>query len=139
MISARASLASVVMCVANLDRAVSFYTELLAFQPTIRNESVALLVGPDGSQLYLREIGDRATHALSSIGPQYVLWTAQSEDDLKACEKILRAKSDQVSMTDEGGFQLLEARDPDDVPVIITFPGPNEFARERIVSRIYDC
>jgi catechol-2,3-dioxygenase len=139
MTSARASLASVVMCVADLDRSVAFYTELLAFQPTIRNESVALLVGPDGSQLYLREIGEKATHALSSIGPQYVLWTAQSEADLRACETILRARPGQVSVTDEGGFQLLEARDPDDIPVIITFPGPNEVARQRIVSRIYDC
>ena len=138
MIGARAKLASVVMFVSELDRSVRFYTELLALQPTIRNESVALLVGPDGSQLYLRAVGNKATHALSSIGPQYVLWTAASEADLKECETIVRAKSDHVTLTDEDSFQLLEARDPDDIPIIITFPGPDEIARERIISRIYD-
>jgi len=137
MIGARARLASVVMFVSNLERSVKFYTELLALQVTLRNDSVALLVGPDGSQLYLRTIGDKATHALSSIGPQYVLWTATSDVDLDACEAILRSKSSQVTMTDEGGFRLLEGRDPDDVPVIMTFPGPDETAREQIVQRIY--
>jgi catechol 2,3-dioxygenase-like lactoylglutathione lyase family enzyme len=138
MTGARARLASVVMFVSDLSRSVLFYTELLGLRPTIENESVALLVGPDGSQLYLREIGDKATHALCSIGTQYVLWTAASEADLRACETILQTKSDRVTMTDEGGFELLEARDPDDVPVIITFPGPDEVARERIISRIYE-
>lgn len=137
MIGARARLASVVMFVANLDRSVEFYTDLLAFQVTLRNESIALLVGPDGSQLYLRTIGDKATHALSSIGPQYVLWTAATDADLDTCEAILRSKSNQVTMTDEGGFRLLEGRDPDDVPFILTFPGPDEIARDRIISRIY--
>ena len=137
MIGARVKLASVVMFVAELERSVTFYTDLFALQVTIKNDSAALLVGPDGSQLYLRAIGDKATHPVATIGPQYVLWTAESDADLTTCETYLRSKSSHVSVTDERGFRLLEARDPDDVPVIVTFPGPDEVARERIISRIY--
>lgn len=137
MIGARAKLASVVMFVAELDRSVKFYTDVLALQITIKNETAALLVGPDGSQLYLRAIGDKAAHPVATIGPQYVLWTADSEADLAACEKSLRSVSDHVTVTEEDGFQLLEARDPDGVPVLIAFPGPDELARERIIARIY--
>jgi catechol-2,3-dioxygenase len=138
MSSARAKLASVVMFIAELERSVTFYTELLALHVTIKNDSAALLVGPDGSQLYLRAVGDKATHPLASIGPQYVIWTAASEADFAACATYLRSKSEHVTCTDEGGFQLLESRDPDDIPVIVTFPGPDEFAREQIIARIYD-
>jgi catechol 2,3-dioxygenase-like lactoylglutathione lyase family enzyme len=138
MITARAKLASVVMFVADLDRSVRFYSDILALQTTIRNDTAALLVGPDGSQLYIRAMGDRATHAVSSVGPQYVLWTAESQADLSTCEAILRKWPGRVTVTDEGGFMLLEGRDPDDIPIIITFPGPDEIARQRIISRIYD-
>jgi catechol 2,3-dioxygenase-like lactoylglutathione lyase family enzyme len=138
MIGARAKLASVVMFVAVLERSVRFYTELFGLQVTVQNNSAALLVGADGSQLYLRAIGEKAGHPLASIGPQYVLWTADSETDLYACEAMLRGRSDHVTMTDEGGFHLVEARDPDDVPVLIAFPGPDEVARQRIISRIYE-
>lgn len=138
MIAARAKLASVVMFVSNLDRSVSFYTEVLGLQVTLENNSAALLVGPEGSQLYLRAMGEKAGHALASIGPQYVLWTAESEADLYACEAVLRGRSDRVTMRDEGAFHLLEARDPDDVPVLIAFPGPDEVARQRIITRIYE-
>lgn len=138
MTSAHARLASVVMFVSDLDRSTRFYVDLLGLFPTIRNDSAALLVGPDGSQLYLREIGDKATRALCSIGTQYVLWTAESAADLHACELTLRSGAGRVALTDEGGFELLEARDPDGTPVIVTFPGPDEFAREQIISRIYD-
>jgi hypothetical protein len=82
-------------------------------------------------------IGDKVTHALATIGPQYVLWTAESEADFDACATLLNSKSSHVSITDAGGFELLEARDLDDLPDTITFPGPDAIARERIISRTY--
>jgi catechol 2,3-dioxygenase-like lactoylglutathione lyase family enzyme len=131
-------LASVVMFVSALDRSVAFYCDLLHLEPTVRNNTAALLVGAPGWQLYLRALGNRATHASGGIGPQYVLWSAQSLEDLERCEARLREQSTHVSVTQHEGYRLLEGRDPDGLPVIITFPGPDELPRTEIISRIYD-
>ena len=131
-------LASVVVFVCELDRSVRFYSELLGLTVTIRNDTAALLVSPDGSQLYLRCTSTKGAHPLGALGPQYMLWTAGSEPEFDSAASTLRAGGGRVHVTDEQGFHLLETRDPDDLPLMITFPGPNEFARDRIISRIYD-
>jgi catechol 2,3-dioxygenase-like lactoylglutathione lyase family enzyme len=131
-------LASVVMFVSELDRSVKFYCDLLHLEPTVRNDTAALLVGATGWQLYLRAMGIRATHASGGLGPQYVLWSAESLEDLDRCEARLREQSTHISVTQEDGYRLLEGRDPDGQPVIITFPGPDNLPRNEIISRIYD-
>ncbi len=70
------------MCVTELDRSVAFYREFLKWDVTIHNDSAALLVSPDGYQLYLRTMGRRAQHLLGNIGAQYLVWTARDEADL---------------------------------------------------------
>jgi catechol 2,3-dioxygenase-like lactoylglutathione lyase family enzyme len=135
--TAQLKLASVVMFVTDLDRSVKFYSELLDLEPTIRNDTAALLVSSGGCQVYLRCIGTKGTHTLGAVGPQYVLWSAESEADLDRCESLLRAQSNRVSMTQHDGFRMLEGRDPDDEPVIVSYPGPDKLPRHEIVSRIY--
>jgi CBS domain-containing protein len=53
----RLRLASAVMFVRELERSVSFYRELLALDVAVRDSTAALLVGPDGFELYLRSMG----------------------------------------------------------------------------------
>jgi len=36
-----------------------------------------------------------------------------------------------------GGLMLVEGRDPSGVPVVVTYPGPDEAARHRTISQIY--
>lgn len=45
-----------------LDRSVASYQELLALDIAIMDTTAALLVSPDGYQLYLRSMGDGAGH-----------------------------------------------------------------------------
>jgi len=33
---------------------------------------------------------------------------------------------------------MMEGRDPDDMPVLISYPGPERAARKEIISRIYE-
>jgi hypothetical protein len=40
--------------------------------------------------------------------------------------------------TKHEGFDTLEGRDPDDVPILISYPGPDRIPRGEIISRIYD-
>ena len=130
-------LSSAVMFVAELERSVVFYQELLGWDVTVHNESVALLVSPDGYQLYLRARGNRAQHPIGHIGVQYLIWTARDEEDLDRCEQILRKLSTQVNRQTIDGFTLLEGQGPDRVPVMVTYPGPAQAPRHEIVQRIY--
>lgn len=130
-------LASAVMFVAELDRSVAFYRELLEWDVTIHNESVALLVNPDGYQLYLRTRGRRAQHPVGNIGVQYLIWTARDETDLLRCEEVLRKYSTQVTRQTVDGFNLVEGYGPDQVPVMVTYPGPEQAPRHEILQRIY--
>jgi catechol 2,3-dioxygenase-like lactoylglutathione lyase family enzyme len=133
------SLASAVMFVSDLDRAVAFYAELLAWTITVHTIDAALLTCPDGFQLYLRRRGPRAPHGLGHIGVQYLIWTAPSESDLDRCERVLRRRSGQVTVTRSNldGFTLIEGRDPDNSPILIAYPGPQEAPRHQVMQRIY--
>lgn len=133
----RLRLASAVMYVQELERSVAFYRELLGLEVTHRDETAALLVTPEGFQLYLRSMGLGTQHPLGSVGIQYVVWTADGEEDLRRCERVLRAHSDHVSSQSVDGFTWVEGRGPDDVPVVVTYPGPDQAPRHRILQRIY--
>lgn len=133
----RLRIASAVMFVHELDRSVAFYQELLALNVTVRDNTAALLVSPEGFQLYLRSMGPGAGHPLGNIGIQYVVWTADGEEDLRRCERVLRSHSVHVSSQTVDGFTLIEGRGPDDVPVVITYPGPDQAPRHEILRRIY--
>jgi len=130
-------LASAVMFVADLNRSVAFYQELLGLEVTTRDDEAALLVSPDGYQLYLRSVGKRAQHSSGGIGIQYLVWTAEDEADLQRCERVLKSQSSQVTSTTVDGFRMVEGRGPDNVPVVVTYPGPDQAPRHEILQRIY--
>lgn len=133
----RLTLASAVMFVGDLDRSVAFYQDLLGLEATARDDDAALLVSPGGYQLYLRTMGERAPHFSGNIGIQFLIWTAESEADLDRCERVLKAHSPRVTSTTTDGFRVIEGRGPDGVPVVVTFPGPDQAPRHEIMKRIY--
>jgi hypothetical protein len=130
-------LASAVIFVRELDRSVSFYRELLGWDVTVHDSTAALLVSPDGYEMYLRSMGKDAYHTLGNIGVQYIIWTAPHEDDLKRCEQVLRKFSLQVTNQTAGMCTIVEGRDPDDLPVLVTYPGPAQVPGHEILQRIY--
>jgi catechol 2,3-dioxygenase-like lactoylglutathione lyase family enzyme len=132
-----ARLGSVVMFVQDLDRSVSFYTDLLALEVTDRSPTAALLLSAGGSQLILRAMGGNASHALGSVGVQYVTWTASGEADLQRCERVLRGRSAYRDRRASGGVTAVEGRDPDGIAVMITYPGPEEAPLRQIPLRVY--
>jgi catechol 2,3-dioxygenase-like lactoylglutathione lyase family enzyme len=132
-----AQLSSAVMFVQNLDRSVKFYTELLELQVTDRSATAALLVSPDGSQLILRAMGTGAVHSLGGVGVQYVIWTAADEEDLDRCEVVLKQLSAHRDTRSSGPAKAVEGRDPDDIVVLITYPGPDQVPLHELPVRIY--
>jgi catechol 2,3-dioxygenase-like lactoylglutathione lyase family enzyme len=128
---------SAVMFVQQLDRSVSFYREVLALEVTDQSPTAALLVSPEGAQLILRSMGNNATHALGAVGLQYVIWTAAGKDDLDRCERVLKERSAYRDTRRSGEVVAVEGHDPDDMVVMITYPGPDQMPMHEVPVRIY--
>jgi hypothetical protein len=131
----RLRLASAVMFVQELGRSVRFHRDLLAMEIRIR-DTAALLASPDGFQLYLRSMGPGTQHPLGHVGIQYLIRTAASEEDLRRCEGLL-ARSGRVTSQTVDGITVVEGRGPDDVPIVVTYPGPDQAPAHKIPPRIY--
>lgn len=131
-------LASVVVFVRDLDVSVAFYEELLRMTLTARSTTAALLVGAGQVQLYLRAVGLSGEQPLGAVGVQYVIWSAASLTDLHRCDRVLRERSAHTSLSrGADGLAVLEGRDPDGLPLLLAYPGPQYAAREHIMPRIY--
>jgi catechol 2,3-dioxygenase-like lactoylglutathione lyase family enzyme len=130
-------LGSAVMFVQQLDRSVSFYTEVLALEVVDQSPTAALLVSPEGAQLILRSMGSNAAHPLGAVGLQYVIWTAAGKDDLDRCERVLKERSAYRDTRRSGEVVAVEGHDPDDMVVMITYPGPDEMPMHEVPVRIY--
>jgi catechol 2,3-dioxygenase-like lactoylglutathione lyase family enzyme len=132
-----ARLDSVVMFVHDLDRSVSFYSDVLNLHVADRSATAALLIGANRSQLILRAMGRGAEHALGGVGVQYVIWTADDADDLARCEKVLKDRSAWRDSRTTEHVTAVEGRDPDDIVVMITYPGPDQAPLHELPVRIY--
>ena len=127
---------SVVMFVQDLDRSVSFYQELLALDVADRSPTAALLAGVSGAQLILRAMGS-GVHSLGGVGVQYVIWTASGKEDLERIERVLKQRSAHLDTRTSGNTTAVEGRDPDNITVLVIYPGPEEEPLHRLPVRIY--
>jgi len=125
------------MFVHELDRSVSFYLDVLGLEVADRSSTAALLISASGSQLILRAMGANAAHALGSVGPQYVIWTAAGQDDLSRSEQVLKARSAHTETRSCEEVTAVEGRDPDGLIVIVTYPGPDQVPLHELPVRIY--
>src|SRR5579871_1014886 len=132
-----ARLGSVVMFVHDLDRSVEFYADVLALETADRSPTAALLTSPAGAGLILRAMGQTAPHPLGSIGVQYAVWTAAGEEDLARCERVLAGRGAHRGTRSNGGLTVVEGRDPDDIVLIVTYPGPDQLPLRELPVRIY--
>ncbi len=128
---------SVFIFVHDLDRSVSFYTDVLALDVTDRSATAALLTSGGGTQLILRAMGSNAAHSLGSVGVQYVVWTATGKEDLERCEQALKQRSAYRDTRADEQAMAVEGRDPDDIVVMIAYPGPDQAPLHELPARIY--
>lgn len=132
-----ARLGSVVMFVHDLDRSVAFYADVLALEVADRSPTAALLSNAEGAGLILRAMGPEAPHPLGSVGVQYVVWAAAGEEDLARCERVLSERGALRGTRSTGGVTVVEGRDPDDMVVMIGYPGPDQKPLRKLPVRIY--
>lgn len=132
-----ARVGSVVMFVRELDKSEAFYTDVLALEVADRSPTATLLNSAGGVNLVLRAMGSAAAHPLGSVGIQYVVWTAAGEEDLDRCERALSARGAHRETRRQGGVTVVEGRDPDDITVMISYPGPDQTPLRELPARIY--
>lgn len=128
-------LAAAVVFVADLSQSVSFYRSLLRYPVIVSDSSAALLTGPNGSQLYLRQCGNRLVPR-DEAGVQWVAWTAGDMDDLERCSVVLKEHGTYMGRDTSEGVTSVEGRDPDGLPVVVVYPGAERAPRHIIHDRI---
>jgi catechol 2,3-dioxygenase-like lactoylglutathione lyase family enzyme len=131
-----ARLGSVVMFVRELDRSVDFYTGVLGLEVVDHSPTAALLSSAT-AQLVLRSMGDNAPHPLGAVGVQYAVWTAASQADLDQSELALKHRRAHLETRSSDGQTVVEGRDPDDVVVMVSYPGPDQVPLRKLPARIY--
>ena len=128
-------LCGAVVFVSDLAQSLGFYQPLLRYPITVGDADAALLTGPNGSQLYLRQAGEGPTRR-DGFGVQWVGWTAGDAADLDRCGEVLKERGAYVNRDTSEGLTLLEGRDPDGVAVVIVYPGAENSPRHVIHNRI---
>jgi catechol 2,3-dioxygenase-like lactoylglutathione lyase family enzyme len=132
-----ATISSAVIFVRDLDRSLDFYRGVFGCRTSVRDVNAALLVSPDGFQLYLVEPGDRVHHPLGGVGLQYLIWAVESAEARDHFEQILRDRGVRTATHTSGGVEFLTAHDPDGIRVVIAHPSPRMLPRSMISSHVY--
>ena len=132
-----ARVGSVIVFVQALDRSVNFYADVLALEVADRSPTAALLSSANGTSLILRAMGRIAPHPLGSVGVHNVAWTAAGEEDLARAGRALATHGAHRETRHHDGVTLVEGRDPDDIPVMILYPGPDQQPLRKLPARIY--
>ena len=117
------TVASTVIRVADLDRSVSFYRDVFCCRVALREPDTALLLTPDGFQIYLHSsTGPCRRPRLASIGVEYLMWATDSQAELERVTRRLRAHDPATYTYTENGLTFVEGCDPDHGRVLVAYP-----------------
>lgn len=133
-----AEVSSSVIFVTELDRSVTFYTEVFGCHAWLREEDAALLLTPGGFQIYLIAKGSRETHPTGGIGDRHLLWATDSAEALAHFEKLLKNIGSYTDTHTGGEVTFVEGRDPDGIRVVIAYPSPVQRPRSVVDGRLYN-
>ena len=131
-----AHVASAVIRVSDLDRSLRFYCDVFSCRVLIHAADTALLLAPNGFQLYLQARDWLHRRRASAVGVQYLMWAADSQSDLARIRQRLHTYDTAVFTHTENGITFLEGCDPDGARVIVAHPGPRRLPRTIIAERL---
>jgi catechol 2,3-dioxygenase-like lactoylglutathione lyase family enzyme len=134
--AATTTVASTVMWVTDLDRSVAFYRDVFCCRVALREPDTALLLTPDGFQIYLHSAGPSRRPRQATIGIQHLMWATDSQAELDRVTARLRAYDPWAYTHTENGVTFAEGCDPDHGRVIVAYPSPSRLPRELIASRL---
>jgi catechol 2,3-dioxygenase len=113
---------AVVMNVADLNRSIDFYREVLGFTVLSQEEQLAAARAPgsDHSQvIVLRAFGSSPIGGARHIGLRAFILEAESPDHLEQIVSELESRKLLVTRRDHSEWTAVVARDPDGVSVVV--------------------
>jgi len=113
---------AVVMNVADLNRSIDFYREVLGFSVLSQEEQLAAMSAPgsDHSQvIVLRAFGSSPIGGARHIGLRAFILEAESPDHLDQIASELDSRKLLVTRRDHSEWTAVVARDPDGVSVVV--------------------
>ncbi|BBY45204.1 hypothetical protein MCEL_34990 [Mycolicibacterium celeriflavum] len=131
-----ATVASALIRVAELERSVNFYRDVFSCSVAIHEENTALLLTPDGFQIYLHSTGQPRRPPLASLGVQYLMWATDSEAEFERLAGRLRVHDQDTYQYTENEMSFVEGCDPDGGRVFVAHPSPSRRPRQLIASRL---
>ncbi|MFI5783293.1 VOC family protein [Nocardia sp. NPDC051570] len=131
-----ARVASCLMRVSDLDRSVNFYCDVFGCRIAIHESDAALLITPDGFQIYLRSHEASSTRGIGDVGVEQIIWSVDSDDELQQIEQRLRAYYPSTYSNTVNGISFVDSVDPDGIRVLVTYPTPEQLPREVIDKRL---
>jgi catechol-2,3-dioxygenase len=114
----------VVLNVADLDRSIDFYREVLGFTLLTREEQLAVVgaSGSDRSQaVVLRALGSSPLAGAGHIGLRSFILEAESADQLDRFASELESRKLLVTRREHSEWTAVVGRDPEGVAVVVTW------------------
>jgi catechol 2,3-dioxygenase-like lactoylglutathione lyase family enzyme len=127
--------ASCLMEVSDLDRSIRFYCDVFECRVSIHEPDTALLLTPDGFQLYLRVSETSLRRNIGDLGVVHLIWSTDSKAELDRIEDRLRAHYPSTHTNTANEISFIDGVDPDGCRVLITYPTPEQLPREVIDNR----
>jgi catechol 2,3-dioxygenase len=114
----------VVVNVAELNRSIDFYREVLGFTLLSQREQLAAVRAPGSDRtqvIVLRALGNSPGGGARHIGLRAFLLEVESADQLEKIANELNSRRLLVSRRDHGDWTAVVGRDPDGVAVVVTY------------------
>ena len=114
----------VVMNVADLDRSIDFYREVLDFTLLSQKEQLAAVSAPESDRaqvIVLRELGSSPLAGGRHVGLRAFLLDVESTDQLERIASDLESRRALVSRRNHSRWAAVIGRDPDQVAVVVAW------------------
>lgn len=132
----KARVAACLMRVSDLGHSVNFYCDVFQCDVAIYETDAALLLTPDGFEIYLRTHEASRRGGVTDIGVEQIIWCAGSEEELQRIEQRMRVHDPDTYSNTLGEMSFVDGADPDGIRVLITHPTPQQLPREVIDRRL---
>lgn len=130
-----ARVASCLMRVSHLDHSVKFYCHVFQCEVAICDKDAALLLTPDGFEIYLRTNEASRAGGITGVGVEQIMWSVGSEEELQQIEQRMRVHDPSAYSNTLGEISFVDGADPDGIRVLVTYPTPQQLPREVIDRR----
>ncbi len=124
----------VIMNVADLNRSIDFYREVLDFTVLSRNEQLATVSAPESDRpqvIVLRAFGSSRVGGARHIGLRAFVMEADSIDHVERIASTLDSRGLLISRRDHSEWTAVVGRDPDGVAVVVAcVPGPGRITED---------